>query len=338
VIAIIGILIALLLPAVQAAREASRRAQCTNNQRQISLAVHTFHDIYSKFPCGLTMAYDPNNDSIWNCPTYEYGAIGWGARILPQMEMTPLYEQIVNCFTSAGHDANLIASWQKIFQTDSGTGIVPYTISQISLKGWICPSCPAGGGVIYPNTTFARKFAKSNYIGNCGSRRMGQADRRDITGSNSTHGSKAYANCEDGDYGGLFFQGHPPFRNRPGFQPGFKNIEDGSSNTFMISERQHDIIGNNKTGLGGLRHPTSWIGGYERGVHEIAFSTYYQPNNRADHGGQEYPAESCAASAHPSGVNITCADLSGRFVTDSISSDVWRVFGGRDDHKTASLP
>jgi prepilin-type N-terminal cleavage/methylation domain-containing protein len=340
VIAIIGILIALLLPAVQAAREAARRAQCINNQRQICLAVHTFHDINNKFPCGLTMAYNPNNDAIWNCSTYEYGAIGWGTRILPQMEMTPLFEQISKCFTDGGHDANLITNWnQRIFQTVTNTGIVPFSISQTSLKGWICPSCPAGGGVIFPNSTLhTRKFAKANYIGNCGSRRMGQTDRRDITGSDSSHASKPYANCNDGDYGGLFFQGHPPFRNRPGFQPGFKNIEDGSSNTFMVSERHCDVIGNNKTADYGLRYPTCWIGGLERGVHEIAFSTYYQPNNRADSSGEEFPAESCASSAHPGGVNITCADLSGRFVTDAISSDVWRVFGGRDDHKSASLP
>jgi hypothetical protein len=106
----------------------------------------------------------------------------------------------------------------------------------------------------------------------------------------------------------------------------------------MVSERAQDVIGNNKTSNGRLRHPTCWIGGYERGVHEIAFSTYYQPNNCADQSGSEFPAESCATSKHPGGVNITCADLSGRFVTDAIASDIWRVFGGRDDHKTASLP
>jgi prepilin-type N-terminal cleavage/methylation domain-containing protein len=345
VIAIIGVLIALLLPAVQAAREAARRTQCVNNQRQICIAVHNFHDINNKFPCGLTMSYNSTNDGQWNCSQFDSGAIGWGTRILPQMEMTPLYEQISKCFTDAGQDANLITNWgQYIFQcvstggTPSTTGIVPLSISQTSLKGWICPSCPAGGGVIYPQTNFLRKFAKANYVGNCGSRRMGQAERRDISDSNTSHASKDYANCENGDYGGLFFQGHPAFRNRPGFQPGFKSIEDGSSNTFMVSERHCDRIGNNKSNDGGLRYPTSWIGGYERGVHEIAFSTYYMPNNRADESGSEFPAEACAASAHPGGVNVTCADLSGRFVNENITAQVWLVFGGRDDHQSASLP
>src|SRR5690242_429901 len=69
VIAIIGVLVALLLPAVQAAREASRRTQCTNQMRQLTIAMHNFHDVYLKLPPG---SYGRDTTD----PNWAYPAVG----------------------------------------------------------------------------------------------------------------------------------------------------------------------------------------------------------------------------------------------------------------------
>src|SRR5215208_938673 len=87
VIAIIGILVALLLPAVQAAREAARGTQCTNNVRQIAIALLNHHDSKGSFPPGVHVT------QLNGSGTHGPAAFGWGGLILPYLEETALGEQ-----------------------------------------------------------------------------------------------------------------------------------------------------------------------------------------------------------------------------------------------------
>ncbi|MDB5344629.1 MAG: Prepilin-type N-terminal cleavage/methylation protein [Schlesneria sp.] len=84
VIAIIAVLISLLLPAVQQAREAARRSQCKNNLKQIGLAMHNYHDIYNRIPMGYIDTAAPTAAAT------EDGGWSWAAQILPQLDQAAL--------------------------------------------------------------------------------------------------------------------------------------------------------------------------------------------------------------------------------------------------------
>src|SRR6187455_2473364 len=82
VIAIIAILVALLLPAVQQAREAARRSQCKNNLKQIGLAMHNYHDTFNGFPNGGIAS----SVGGWG--------LSWYIRILPYIDQAPVFNGI----------------------------------------------------------------------------------------------------------------------------------------------------------------------------------------------------------------------------------------------------
>jgi len=91
VIAIIAVLIGLLLPAVQKVRETAARMKCTNNLKQIGLALHNYHDTNQKFPPG----YVDGNTNSASTPDNDVGpGWGWAALLLPYLEQGNLYNQI----------------------------------------------------------------------------------------------------------------------------------------------------------------------------------------------------------------------------------------------------
>ncbi|MEN6498003.1 MAG: DUF1559 domain-containing protein [Thermoguttaceae bacterium] len=150
VIAIIGILIALLLPAVQAAREAARRMSCSNNMKQMGLALHMYHDTNRQFPAGWT-AYDPaTRQPHW------FGLPGWGwpAKILPFMEQSSVYNSRVHLDLPITDPANAEARLTAIatFRCPSDTGEATFKL--------------AGGGPVVGGGSFSPvDVATSNYLG-----------------------------------------------------------------------------------------------------------------------------------------------------------------------------
>jgi len=92
VIAIIGVLVALLLPAVQQARESARRMQCTNNLKQIGLAVHNFHDTYGHFPYGGRDGHHVSESTNSCCRSKTVHGFNWTFRILPFLEQGNIFE------------------------------------------------------------------------------------------------------------------------------------------------------------------------------------------------------------------------------------------------------
>jgi prepilin-type N-terminal cleavage/methylation domain-containing protein/prepilin-type processing-associated H-X9-DG protein len=88
VIAIIAILVALLLPAVQQAREAARRISCLNNLRQISLALHNYESLHRSFPIGCLECRPPGFPPP---PGFRFRRISWNVYLLPQLDQQPVY-------------------------------------------------------------------------------------------------------------------------------------------------------------------------------------------------------------------------------------------------------
>jgi prepilin-type N-terminal cleavage/methylation domain-containing protein len=199
VIAIIGILVALLLPAVQAAREAARRTWCTNNMKQVGIALHLYHDVNRCLPPGWIAQHPVSGQPYW------LGQPGWGweARILPFLEQTNVSDNLIDLdlsMTASVHD--------KARVTRISTYVCPSDIGDDLFV--LSP-----GSMPKPNYDpgfTATEVAKSNYVGVFGTIQM-------------------LAAC--GGNGDCVGNGSIVFRR--GFR--FSDLQDGLSQTFVVGER-----------------------------------------------------------------------------------------------------
>jgi prepilin-type processing-associated H-X9-DG protein len=149
VIAIIGVLVALLLPAVQAAREAARRAQCTNNLRQFGVATHNYHDTHRVFPPQML---NPRNAAGVLITSNDY-RWGWGVLLLPFMEQQPLHDRL-------GPDGQVFPLATTLYDGE------PLLRRPVPVH-----LCPSDGSLQTNqfhsnNSDSSRWYAKSNYVCN----------------------------------------------------------------------------------------------------------------------------------------------------------------------------
>ncbi len=219
VIAIIGTLVGLLLPAIQAAREAARRSQCTNNLKQLALAIQGYHDARNTFPSGGT-------GDLSGVDRYGHS---WIADVLPFFEYADLYARID--FKTASYSRSTGTNY-----TATGTGVV----NKASLPTLICPTTP------FPRTAFGPADSGSytqtegtqiaTYVGICGADKYlfgspgnplhDKEDARDAVGISANYG-------RIGSGGILIPHGAKPSR---GPAISLRTVTDGSSKTLLLSE------------------------------------------------------------------------------------------------------
>lgn len=311
VMAIIGILIALLLPAVQSAREAARRSQCANNMKQLGLALHGFHDSKKVFPY---LRGGPNN------PSLRGGDFSGFIDMFPYMEDEARFEDITSVWPGASVNpyTNLHVPYQK------------------KIPGFLCPSAGKPDNQLYP-------LLPQRCYHMC----MGTATN--INGLNSwtgkTNGLFGYANV------GWPYGGPTSTPSVQTVFKRFNDVLDGTSNTVAFGEKGlagqggRSVIGQvawNRPGVNanpalcltaaaGMKYlPGVEISQYTAGNiwsfgHPwwAGFTTILPPNAPSCYEGDRNPSDDAGvfslSSRHPGGAQVALVDGSVRFIKETIA-------------------
>jgi prepilin-type N-terminal cleavage/methylation domain-containing protein len=313
VITIIGILIALLLPAVQAAREAARRLQCGNNLKQLGLAMHGFHNAQGALPSGgygYQWAPHPDRGVGVDQPG------GFMYSILPQLEQQALFDLGSGVGPNTDNAALHTANAQRL---------------AVPLSVMYCPSrrppiaYPIGGRwdvtIRLIDQAAVAAIGHTDYAGNGGEDYI-----------NFSAGPPGLAGGSDGSYftaafaaRGAACTGIIYCHNRYKFT----DIEDGLSNTFMIGEKSvNPDWYTNSASLGDDQGP--FVADERDSYRAAAIGGVFQLD-------QDTPAVDHSytfGSAHSGGLYFVLCDSSVRFINYSVSEVVFRHLANRKDGYT----
>jgi prepilin-type processing-associated H-X9-DG protein len=229
--AIIATLAAMLLPAVQAARESARQVQCKNNLKQLGVAAHGFHNLHGRLPPGYLGPGKP----IEVPPIYaNHQYVGTLPYLLPFLELSDVYGKI---------EVNLdVHHFGVCWWNDAPT----YGIAQTRIPTLLCPSAPAdpSGAIFLVHYFFRPEEHEFNIFGRAMFRQEPADSLLGITRYHGCAGAWAVTGTQWDEYRGIFTDRS---ENR------FKDVLDGTSETLMFGEA---------LGLTGVVEiPHTWMGG-----------------------------------------------------------------------------
>ena len=367
VIAIIGMLIALLLPAVQAAREAARRMQCSNNLKQLGLAMHNHHDAMNYLPPGYIYYHDNNESLLRNhgpelSGNGEKGGSrpywGWNVFVFPYMEQSALYGELRpnermlqslcrNDLRAPGDGAvsnTLSENTRRLVQTtisslrcpsDAGSSLNDDTISFGYHNKTVFLNITACGGT--GNAVRHNPIAKSNYAA--------------CMGGESTVDAASARN--GGDPMGMFYAVFVPGDSLSnGRYLDFGSALDGLSNVIFVGEVATQVgdikyyaaswlgVGN-PGGLGDGPLPPQDVSNNTNAAAENA-SGAYRAVRRAKHDillntPLHRSSNKSYSSTHTGGANFVFGDGAVRFIPDTISPAVYNILPRRASGEAKSF-
>ena len=336
VIAIIGILVGLLLPAVQAAREAARRMQCSNNLKQIGLAMHNYESATRSLPPGSAFYWPGPNNVRMPAPFERFhGHIrrrsSYLVRLLPYMEQVPLY----NMFEGDRFPTDNART------PDPNNPLGDKLFRGLRIEGFICPSDTNNGRTANIQGRPSR-IQPSNYqfcMGptnsvsnspNCGCPLVDQFRALSQAGTNVNNPAGCFTRR-----GGI-----PPTGagGNPGYVCRLKDITDGTSNTILVGEIIADWSAHARNGWS---HSNRW------GIYTqipINWRTEYPNLNAALNAGKtgcearcNWNTEVGYKSRHTGGAQMVLGDGSVHFVSENVDMLMYQRLGSKNDGETVNV-